>query len=181
MRLEEEKYKLGEKEIVLRGAKENEAEMLIDYLKTVAGETKFLICEPDEVKYTVEEERDFIRKHNESDDAMLILAFVDGEYAGNCSFSAKPDSRRTRHRAVIGIALFQKYTRFGLGRLLLTVLLRKIKEQGYEQVELSVFSGNEGAYHLYESLGFKECGRIPNANKYDDGTYSDEILMVMPL
>lgn len=30
---------------------------------------------------------------------------------------------------------------------------------------------------LYESLGFTECGRIPNANRYDDGAYSDDILM----
>ena len=41
--------------------------------------------------------------------------------------------------------------------------------------------GNDRAYHLYESLGFKECGRVPNANKYDDGTYSDDILMVLSL
>ena len=35
------------------------------------------------------------------------------------------------------------------------------------------------AFHLYESLGFKEYGRIPNANKYDDGTYDEDILMVL--
>jgi len=58
---------------------------------------------------------------------------------------------------------------------------RKIKEQGYEQAELTVVEGNDRAYHLYESLGFKECGRVPNANKYDDGTYSDDILMVLSL
>ena len=39
--------------------------------------------------------------------------------------------------------------------------------------------GKYRAYHLYESLGFKECGRIPNANKYDDGTYDEDILMVL--
>ena len=111
----------------------------------------------------------------------MILAFVDGEYAGNCSFEGKTCSRRAKHRAGIGIALFQKYTGFGLGRLLLEILLRKIKAQGYEQAELTVVEGNDRAYHLYESLGFKECGRIPNANKYDDGTYSDDILMVCDL
>ena len=35
--------------------------------------------------------------------------------------------------------------------------------------------------HLYESLGFQECGRIPNADKYDDGTYDDKIEMVLRL
>lgn len=99
--------------------------------------------ELDEVKYTTEGELRFIKEHNESENDLLILAFVDREYAGNCSFEGKASSRRAKHRAGIGIALFQNYTGF--------------------------------------SLGFKECGRIPNANKYDDGTYSDDILMVCDL
>ena len=181
MVLAEEKYELGGKEIVLRSANTDDADMLIEYLKTVTGETRFLMCEPDEVKFTTESEINFIKKHNESDNSLLILAFVDSEYAGNCSFEGKSSSRRTKHRAGIGIALFQRFTGFGLGRLLLEILLQKIKEQGYEQAELTVVGGNDRAYHLYESMGFKECGRIPNANKYDDGTYSDDILMVMPL
>ena len=186
MVLTEEKYELDGREILLRSANESadDANMLIDYLKTVTGETRFLMCEQDEIKYTTERELDFIKEHNESDNGLLILAFVNGEYAGNCSFEGKTSSRRAKHRAGIGIALFQKYTGFGLGRLLLEVLLRKIKEQGYEQAEqaeLTVVGGNDRAYHLYESMGFKECGRIPNANKYDDGTYSDDILMVCDL
>lgn len=64
---------------------------------------------------------------------------------------------------------------------MLSILLQKIKEQGFEQAELTVVGGNDRAYHLYERIGFRECGRIPKANKYDDGTYSDDILMVMPL
>lgn len=43
---------LGEQEIVLRSAKTDEAQMLIDYLKAVTGETRFLMCEPDEVGFT---------------------------------------------------------------------------------------------------------------------------------
>ena len=177
----EEKYELNVKEILLRSATPADADTLIDYLKTVTGETRFLMTYPDEVRYTTDEEVKFINSHNESEKCLLILAFVDGEYAGNCSFEGRASSRRVRHRADIGIALFQKYTGFGLGRLLLEVLLKNMKVQGFEQAELEVVGGNDRAYHLYESLGFKECGRIPGANKYDDGTYSDEIIMVKPL
>ena len=69
MILPEEKYELDGKEILLRSAKENtdEANMLIDYLKTVTGETRFLLSEPDEVKYTTEGELGFIKEHNESE------------------------------------------------------------------------------------------------------------------
>ena len=139
----------------------------------------FLLMNPDEIKYTAEGEMGFIKDMNESDGKMLVLAFVDGEYAGNCSFTRIGTSRRSAHRADIGIALLQKYTGFGLGRLMLEQLLKKIKEAGYQQAELTVVSGNERAYHLYESLGFKECGRMPKANKYDDGSYSDNIHMVL--
>lgn len=172
---------LNGKQIVLRNARPDEAKMLIEYLEIVTGETRFLMCERDEVKYTEAQEKAFINAHNDSKDSLLMLAFVDGEYAGNCSFESKGGSRRAKHRAGIGIALFQKYTGFGLGRLMLQYLLEKIKEQGFEQAELTVVGGNDRAYHLYKSLGFKECGRIPKANKYDDETYSDDILMVMSL
>lgn len=179
MILAEEKYILDGKKIVLRSARLDEAQMLIDHLRTVTGETRFLMRESDEIEFTLEEEQQFIHEHNEAKDALLILAFVDGEYAGNCSFESKAGSRRTSHRAGIGIALFQKYTGFGLGRLMLKRLLTEIKNHQFQQVELTVVGGNHRAYHLYGSLGFKECGRIPNANKYDDGTYDEDILMVL--
>lgn len=179
MVLAEENYILGEKKIVLRSARLDEAQMLIDYLKTVTNETKFLMCESDEIVYTTKDEEQFIKEHNEAKDSLLLLAFVDGEYAGNCSFESKAGSRRARHRAGIGIALFQKFTGFGLGNLMLKRLLEEIKKLEFEQAELTVVGGNKRAYHLYESLGFKECGRIPNANKYDDGTYAEDIIMVL--
>lgn len=175
----EEIYMLDAKKITLRSARIDESQMLIDYLKTVTGETRFLMSEPDEINFTREEEELFIEEHNQSKDALMMLAFVDGEYAGNCSFESKAGSRRVKHRAGMGIALFQKFTGFGLGKLMLKRLLKEIEHLGYEQVELTVVGNNEKAYHLYESLGFKEYGRIPNANKYDDGTYADDILMVL--
>ncbi|MDE6662551.1 MAG: GNAT family N-acetyltransferase [Lachnospiraceae bacterium] len=179
MIFEEEMHMLDGKKIILRSARLDEAEMLIDYLKNVAGETRFLMSEPDEINYTKKDEEQFIDEHNQSKDALLMLAFVDGEYAGTCSFESKSGSRRKKHRAGIGIALFQKYTGFGLGKLMLKRLLTELKNLGFEQAELTVVSNNEKAYHLYKSLGFKECGIISNANKYDDGTYADDIFMVL--
>ena len=175
----EEIHMLGGRKITLRSARTDESQMLIDYLKTVTGETKFLMSEPDEINYTKKDEEQFINEHNESKDSLLMLAFVDGEYAGSCSFESKSESRRTKHRAGIGIALFQKYTGFGLGKLMLKRLLTEMKNLGFEQAELNVAGSNEKAYHLYESLGFKQYGIIPNAKKYDEGTSADDIFMVL--
>lgn len=112
MIFEERIYPLGDKKLMLRSATEADAEMLQSYIKTVTGETRFLMCESDEMNITAEDELEFI------------------------------------------------------------------KSQGYEQAELTVVGGNERAIHLYESFGFTEYGRLKNANKYDDGTYADDILMV---
>lgn len=181
MELAEERYEINGRKILLRSAKAEDAPMLIDYLKTVAGETRFLAKDADEIALTIAQEEQFIEQCNTAEDALMILAYVDGQYAGNCSFESKAGSRRTRHRAEIGIALYQQHTGFGLGRLMLNRLLEESKKHGFEQVELTVVADNPRAYHLYESLGFRACGRIPKANKYDDGRYADTIFMVLPL
>ena len=69
----------------------------------------------------------------------------------------------------------------GLGKALLTRVLTLAKELGYEQVELEVISGNDRALRLYERLGFVQTGRTPRAFCYDDGSYRDEIQMVLRL
>ena len=178
MILNEEKYTLNGREITLRSATDQDVEMLVSYLKTVTGQTRFLMKEADEIHLTVEMEKEFIKGYNESDDSLFMLSFVDGKHAGTCSFKSLAGTRRTKHRAGIGIALYLEYTDFGLGRLMLSRILQIVGEQGFEQAELSVHSDNARARHLYESLGVKECGIIRNASKFDDGTYSDDILMI---
>ena len=57
-------------------------------------------------------------------------------------------------------------------------MLEEIEKLGIEQAELIVIEHNDRAKHMYETFGFVETGRRPDANKYDDGTYADDILMV---
>lgn len=181
MLINEERLTLNGHEILLRNAKNEDAQMMMDYLRTVCGETRFLMREADEVRLTAEQEISFIEGHNKAARDLLILAFVDGEYAGNCSYEAESASRRNVHRAGMGIALFQKYTGMGLGRILMDRMIKYAKESGFEQLELTVVSDNVRAIRLYESFGFQECGRMPDSNKYDDGTYSDDVFMIKKL
>ncbi len=177
MVIEQETYKIGEDEVVLRCADVCEASMLLKYLKTVSSQTKFLMCESNEVCYTLKQEEDYIKRNNKSLKSLLLLAFVNGEFAGTCSFDRKLGSRRYIHRASVGIALLQEFTERGIGTLMFTRLLEEAKRAGYEKCELSLVEGNDIAYNMYKKLGFRECGRISKANKYADGTYADEILM----
>ena len=145
---------------VVRNARPEDAKQTIEYLRTVSGESPFLLREPDEVNFT---------------------AYVNGELAGNCSLASQGDKRRMKHRCCVSIALYEKYCNLGLGRVLLNTLLELAKQCGYTQAELGVIEGNERAKHVYESLGFKEYGFLPNSLRYSDGTTRGEYFMVKEL
>lgn len=182
MKIEPRTYDLNGRSLVFRSAEKEDAEMLLPYLKRVCGETRFLLREADECKdMTIEQEEAFINSHVENEKACLILAELDGEYVGNASFDVAGGSRRNSHRADIGIALYLDYTGMGIGKRLFALILETIEKCGFETAELTVVEGNNRAIHMYESFGFVEVGRIPKANKYDDGTYAADIHMVKSL
>ena len=182
MKIEPRTYELNGRSLVFRSAEKEDAEMLLTYLKRVCGETRFLLREADECKdMTIEQEEAFINSHIENEKACLVLAELDGEYVGNASFDVAGVSRRNSHRADIGIALYLDYTGMGIGTKLFALILETIEKCGFETAELTVVEGNSRAIHMYESFGFVEVGRIPKANKYDDGTYAADIHMIKSL
>lgn len=180
MKIEKTEIPLSSGILTLRSAEKDDALMLLDYLKKTAEETRFLRNEPNEINLAVEDEQKYIENVNDAESRAMILGFLDGEYVGNCSFISSPRSR-IRHRATIGIALFQKFTGLGIGTVMLNACLDAAKKAGVEQAELEVVSQNSRAIGLYKKLGFTECGRIPDADKYTDGTYDDVLLMVKKL
>lgn len=57
MTIENKIINLNGKELLLRNANADDAEMLLEYLKKTGAETKFLIKEPEEITFTVEQEQ----------------------------------------------------------------------------------------------------------------------------
>lgn len=162
----------------MRNARVGDAEKLIRYLKVTAGETPYLLREPGEILITPERERNFIRKMQEEERELMMIAEVDGEHIGNCSLDSYGSCGRCRHRCSVAIALYQKWCGMGLGKLMLQTVLEIAAQCGYEQAELEVVAENEQALCLYQSMGFEIYGRQPHSMKYKDGTYCDELLMV---
>ena len=148
---------------VVRNARPEDAKQTIEYLRTVSGE------------------RAILQNKAESPNEIMLTAYVNGELAGNCSLASQGDKRRMKHRCCVSIALYEKYCNLGLGRVLLNTLLELAKQCGYTQAELGVIEGNERAKHVYESLGFKEYGFLPNSLRYSDGTTRGEYFMVKEL
>lgn len=180
MLIKDEIVKVKGKELLLRNATEDDAQMLIDYLKITCGETRYLVKEPEEIKLTVEQEKEFINFNNNSENNLLILGFMEGKYVGNCSLIGM-NSNRYKHRIGMGIALYQEYTGMGIGCAMIEKLIAVAREKSFEQMELEVVADNERAIHLYKKMGFEIYGTFPNNMKYKDGTYGDAYWMMKKL
>ena len=172
--------KLG-REIILRSAEATDAAALVEYLKITAGETPYLLREPEEVTMTPEQEIRFIKSKLEAARELMLVATLDGKHIGNGSLMGIAPFKRLAHRCEIAIALYQEYCNCGIGKVMVQTLLDTAKDLGYEQAELEVIAANEGAVALYEKLGFEKCGILPRNMKYADGTYADAIHMMKVL
>lgn len=170
-------FDLNGRKLVLRNAEEDEAEMLLKYLKQVYAETPFLIQEPDEITFTIADEKKYIKENNDSDSDLLLIGMLDGKHVGNCSLMGN-HARRLKHRTSLGIVLYLEYTGLGIGRIMIEEACKIAKENGIEQIELEVAANNRNAISLYEKLGFKKIATLPNNMKYSDGTYTNVHFMV---
>lgn len=166
---------------LIRRAEEADAERMIALLRGAAEETAFLGWEPGEVCYTLEQEREIIRKQIAAERALLLLAEVDGVHAGSANFACVKDRARFRHRCGAGITLYRAFWGMGIGTALLGEILASAKAAGCEQMELEVVSTNAPAIGLYKKLGFEVTGTTPQALRYQDGTYADFLLMTKRL
>jgi len=65
----------------------------------------------------------------------------------------------------------------GIGRLLLSTAIQRVRATGVVSVKLEVREGNEAARSLYRSFGFRALRRVPRY--YDDG--EDAVVMLLEL
>ena len=162
---------------VLRPAEPDDSIELIQYLKQTAGETTFLLKYPEEWNLTEERERELLQGILENSNSTMMVAIIDGEVAGNSSVNPVGNARRVLHRCGFAIALKKAYWNLGIGTAMIKYQSELAKQIGYEQIELEYVEENKRAKALYEKCGFVSSGKRIKSNKYDDGTYSDDIFM----
>jgi len=166
------------RELIVRTPVEKDAQNLIDQMKLVDNETRFLARESGEFGFTLEQEIEFIKNTNKNDNIQFLVAEVDGDIIGNCSVGTVMSYKRFLHRAAMGIAIRKDYWGMGIGKALMQGCIDWCLEKGVEQLELDVVTQNKRAISMYESLGFKNYGTKKHAMKYGDGTYADEYFMI---
>ncbi|MCI9445486.1 MAG: GNAT family N-acetyltransferase [Oscillospiraceae bacterium] len=169
------------KTCLLRRPEEKDAEMLLRFQKESSGETPYLVVGPEDIDWTAEQQVKRIERWNVSPDRLRLLAEVDGELAGVAVVYANNPQTRLRHRCSIDITLYKKFWSQGIGTALMGEILTAAGTAGYERAELEVVSANAPALALYRKFGFEATGTVPEAVKYNDGTYADFLFMTKRL
>lgn len=174
------KYKLKDnRQLIVREAEERDAQSLVNYMKDVDGETRFLAREPGEFDYTVEQEEAFINSFADNSTCQFLIAEVEDQIVANCSVGIVMNNRRYLHRAAVGISVRQAYWGKGIGSIMMGECINWCRNKGVEQLELEVVTHNERALTMYKHLGFEVYGTKKHAMKYSDGTYADEYFMLL--
>nr|NLJ01914.1 GNAT family N-acetyltransferase [Bacillota bacterium] len=163
-------------ELTIRRAKPEDAPDIVAFIEQISAETDYLTFGPGEFGITAEQEAQFIESVIESDNKLMIHAFLEGRLVGQLTFmgGARP---RTRHVGELGITVLKDYWRLGIGTELIRYCLEWAKQSRVvRKVNLRVHSDNTGAISLYEKLGFV-CEGTTTRQFYLDGTFYDCIYM----
>ena len=153
-----------------------DAEKMLEFLRETSRESDFLLRYPEENIMGISEEVQFLEGICQSDNKIMLACVIDGSVAGNLSLRGN-DYRKLRHRAELALAVRKNYWHLGIGRAMLTEAIGLARNLGLKYLELDYIDGNARAKGLYESLGFQEIARIPQAYCQPDGTFADAILM----
>ena len=113
-----------------------------------------------------------------SGDGALVLARVDGVVQAMGTWRRNP-AAVFRHSAEIGKIMAHPSARgLGLGRRIIAALVEDARKTDLELLTLGVRGNNHGTIQLYEELGFREWGRLPNRIAVGDDRFDDVKMML---
>lgn len=123
---------------------------------------------------------DGVLKQVRDNDAAFGTALVDGVVRA-VGLWRRGGTAVFQHRAEIQQVMAHPDARgLGLGKLVVQGLVDHAREAGIEIVMLGTRGNNHGAIELYESIGFREYGRMPNAIAVGNERW-DSVDMYLPL
>ncbi len=149
---------------------------MLAYLRMVGGESDNLTFGPEGPGLTEAEERDFLARCADSDNALVLLALCEGVIVGSLSFEGGR-RERMRHTGELGVSVAHAMTGRGIGRALLLQLLTWAERGGVvRKLNLRTRVDNVGAIRLYERLGWVVEGRVTR-DQCVAGGFTDTLLM----
>lgn len=165
----------GKKAVIRPLHKDDSPKKLADYINAIIDENTFLSMDK---KVTVKEESEWLKKKlrkMKEKSCFTILAFVDGDIAGNCRIER--GLFKERGNAEIGISVSKRFRGLGLGDALLEEIIRLGRSQMKpKRIFLTVMGINKVGLSLYRKHGFEQIAVLPGWMKHR-GKYVDKVYM----
>src|SRR6187200_3474889 len=144
---------MSKSQVQIRRSRLDDAESLCDTINAVARE-KWWLATAD--GFSPDQTRSFLKFVTEHSLAQVV-AVANDLVIGWCDVVPK-GPRGFSHVGALGMGVRREWRRHGVGRRLVAECLGLARTARLEKVELEVFTDNEGAIRLYESLGFVREG-----------------------
>lgn len=109
-----------------------------------------------EIKSTIEQERDLIHSFLINKNSLLLIAEYNIDIIGNIDLTEN-QRKLMEHTALIGMGMLKEWTNTGLGTALLTNAIEWAKQNDIlEVIWLEVYTENSAGLTLYKKMGFKK-------------------------
>lgn len=162
--------------VIIRKAVQSDAKGLIEYLNIIGGESNFLTFGIGEFEVSIEEEEEFISNALNKENALFIVAEVNGNIVGNLNFSGGP-RQRNAHVGEFGVSVLKEDWGKGIGEKLIKYLIDwSKKSEIIRKINLRVRNDNIVGIYLYKKLGFLEEG-VLKRDFLINGEFYDSLLM----
>lgn len=153
----------------------DDAENLIDLIKQVESESKYMLMEAGERQTTPEQQRNQLERLLQQHHSTIFVAEEEGKLVGYL-MSIGGSVNRTKHTAYLVIGILEEYRGKGIGTRLFKRLDQWAARCHMTRLELTVVTENEPGIALYKKSGFEIEGIKRNSLKID-GEYYNEYFM----
>ncbi|TQR07301.1 GNAT family N-acetyltransferase [Psychrobacillus soli] len=161
--------------LVIREAEFEDARPFIKLQETIFSETDFMLYGKSDIQMTVQSIRKNFTSWKNEVNSILLLAIMNGQFAGYVQFTGGP-APRALHRASVIIGVKQEFSNKGIASSLMLYGEKWAKEAGISKLELNVIKENKRAQRFYEKIGFEHEGSRKNA-LIINGEFVDEFHM----
>lgn len=162
--------------LIIREASKEDAQLIIDYLNQVGGESDNLLFGENDCRISVKEEERIIENFNRFNNQILCLAYLEDELVSVSKLSSS-ERERIAHISNFAISVKKEFWNQGIGTAVIDYLADYAKETGViKTINLMVNVNNEPGIKLYKKMGFEEVG-IFKDYFFINGEYIDSIIM----
>ncbi|MFC0190133.1 GNAT family N-acetyltransferase [Fictibacillus aquaticus] len=163
-------------EYIVREAKRDDAQQIIEFYNKVGGESDFLSFGSDEFQRDHIEYGDYLENTRNEENSLILLA-LDGDDIISIATINSSQKVRTKHVGTLGIVVSKEHHGKGIGKKLMNDLIKWASGNGItKKITLVTREDNELAIALYKQLGFEIEG-VLKRDTYIHGVYYNTLVM----